>query len=300
MASQANDVRIGSDWRVDRATGTREQLEFFGSGPQKLFGARYAPSSTPTAGVVVCPSLHCELLASYRDEVLLARALAARGVVVQRFHYRGAGHSHGDTPEMTFERMVEDARDAADRLRAESGVAEPAFMGTRFGSLIAAAAARDTAAPLILWEPVFESAAFFKEAFRARIVRDFRLMDKPPTQADLVEEMRAKGFIDIHGYPLDLATYESSGQRSLVTELGDTPRMIFVGQIGRPTMRKPDLERALETWKVNGFEVDVDVIADEKMPWFLPDARHLTPERMAMVDKTSDWVMSHILKRNAR
>jgi len=300
MASARNDATAAMDFRVDRETGTHEQLEFFGAGPQKLFGSRYTPRTAPSGGVVICPSLHCELLATYRDEVLLARALAARGVAVQRFHYRGAGHSHGDTTEMTFERMLEDTHAAAERLRSETGIAEPAFMGTRFGGLLAAAACRDQRGALILWEPAIESAAFFKEAFRARIVRDFRLTESPPTQADLIEQIRADGSIDIHGYPLDRALYESSAKRSLVAELGDAPRAIFIGEIGRPTMKNPVLDRAIAGWKEKGFTVDVQLIADKKIPWFDPDARRLTPERISLVDMTSAWVEERLTGAKAR
>src|SRR6185295_6117614 len=89
-----------------------------------------------------------------------------------RFHYRGNGNSDGDEAAVTFDSLVADARDAANALKAWTGVREVTFLGTRFGGLIAAAAARlEGARDVVLWEPVLEARGYFREANRARLVQ---------------------------------------------------------------------------------------------------------------------------------
>src|SRR5207253_10522741 len=120
------------------------------------------------AGVVICSSICNDFLHNYRREVELARELAANGIAVARFHYRGLGNSDGDEAAVTFDSMVDDAREATAHLRALTGVSKVSFLGSRFGAPIAAAlASGEVGAPLVLVDPTVEASKFFREAWRA-------------------------------------------------------------------------------------------------------------------------------------
>lgn len=276
--------------RVDQTTGVIEEAEFFGPSSQKLFGVRYTPPGAPAMGLVICASLHAELLVTYRSDVILARALAARGVAVQRFHYRGAGHSDGESSESTFDSMVEDAHAAVERLREQTGVESPAFLGTRWGALVAAAAAkRFEGAPLVLWEPTLEAPRFFQDALRAQKIHNLKEQtgDRPAT--DLIEEMRRDGFIDVLGYPIDWNLYQSAEGRTLDDELGVGARPILIAQVGRGKELRASNQRAVDRWTSRGCQVRVELVRKEEISWFLPSARHRNDDTQLLVELTTAW-----------
>jgi hypothetical protein len=69
--------------RVDEVAGLVEIAEFFGSGPDRVFGILSTPASSDAfAGVVMCTPVLAQFRAHYRTGVLTARALAARGVAL--------------------------------------------------------------------------------------------------------------------------------------------------------------------------------------------------------------------------
>jgi alpha/beta superfamily hydrolase len=134
-----------------------EEVELF-SGPDLVFGCRHVPSGGSVAGVVVCSPLPHRAGATHLPDARLARELARRGVVVQRFHYRGTGHSDGDPAALDLDSMAADTLDAVDHLRASTGVERLGLAGTAAGSVAAALVARELpGAPVALWEP-FEPA----------------------------------------------------------------------------------------------------------------------------------------------
>src|SRR5688572_13786249 len=91
----------------DPQGGFRQETGFFADG---IFGSRTIPLHVPIrGGVVVCPPLFIDIHRTARLEVLLARELAARGLAVQRFSYRGTGFSGGDDADLDVSRMLEDA-----------------------------------------------------------------------------------------------------------------------------------------------------------------------------------------------
>jgi alpha/beta superfamily hydrolase len=136
----------------------REEVEFF-SGPDLVFGCRHIPLGGAVAGVVVCSPLPYQTGAAYLPDARLGRQLSRAGVVVQRFHYRGTGHSDGDPAGLTLDAMARDARDALAHLRHRCGVQQVGVVGTAAGAAVAALVARDLpGAPVALWEP-FEPAA---------------------------------------------------------------------------------------------------------------------------------------------
>src|SRR4030095_10291544 len=129
------------------------------------------PAHGASAGVLICPALHSDFERAYRMDVLLSRALSAHGYAVHRFHYRGHGNSEGVASEVTFETMREDALAAAQRLRRVAKVEPRAFVGTRWGALVAASAASEhDGAPLVLWEPTMQAARYLRAGGRERAV----------------------------------------------------------------------------------------------------------------------------------
>ena len=262
--------------RVDEQRRFREVIEFFGEGRERLAGCTHIPLDPPVAGLVVCPPLFNEYLKNYRREVDLSRALAARGVAVQRFSYRGAGNSDGAPEDMTFESLCADAQTATRRLTEATGVARVAFAGTRFGALVAATvAARCEGAAVVFLEPVLAADRFFAEGLRAK--NSAQMMQPPgggsadgalPSQQHFVEFMKSTGAIDVVGYTLGYGLYGSSSGRTLVDELGSSPRPVLVVRLGAGGPPGRDLENAEATWRRDGFDVHVESAGGRELWWF--------------------------------
>ena len=143
----------------------RQEFEFTADG---VFSVTVLPLGVPRAGVVICPSLYEDSMRNSRREVLLARRLAALGVAVGRFYYRGTGYSMGVNNDLAWPGILEDANDAWARLRARVGDDVPfGLMSARFGSLVAAAlASRQPKCPIALWEPVTRGHAYVRDLAR--------------------------------------------------------------------------------------------------------------------------------------
>ena len=77
-----------------------------------LYGVLSVPESSVSRGVLIVVGGPQYRVGSHRQFVLLARHLAAQGVPVLRFDYRGMGDSEGDA--RTFEDLDNDLRSAID------------------------------------------------------------------------------------------------------------------------------------------------------------------------------------------
>jgi hypothetical protein len=220
--------------------------------------------------VVICSPFQAELLKTYRREVLLARALAARGFAVQRFHYRGSGNSDGDADDGTFDAMCQDTEAAVERLIERTGVPRIAFVGTRLGGLVAAAVVgrRPEDWPLALWEPVVDPVRYFREVFRGLLVTDLKAGDAGRTSRQPLEELARRGSVDILGYTITARVHQSALGHSLVDELGDRPRPVLL--VGSSRGRALPAEyAALESgWTERGFPVESRVVPTAEAWWF--------------------------------
>jgi alpha/beta superfamily hydrolase len=279
------------------ADGSTERVEFLGAEGERLLSYLHLPASSPRGAVVICPALHGEFMRNYRREVLLARKLAHIGFAVDRVQYRFSGNSDGEDSDLSFDSMREDALFSVERVR-ELAPGVPVFLaGTRWGAMIAAAAARNHPdAGVVLWEPVLTGSQFFKDAFRNKAFRDLRDgIEQPATSDELEERLRGGEPVDVVAHRIEVELYRSCIDRSLDTEMGDSHRNVLLTQIGPSALRKP-FARQVERWQAAGIEVDVEIVRGEENWWLIQERwsdEGTHPLTRALVALSATWLSAH-------
>lgn len=294
-AEQSRGVRVPKTVRIDDDLAIRQECEFVGPRGQRMFVSRSAPLGPAVAGVVICSPIHAEFPKNYRREVLLSRTLAARGFAVQRFHYRGAGHSDGDSSQLSLQTMVEDARAATQQFIESTGLSEVAFLGTRLGGLVAAAvAAGFDAAPLALWEPVLEPSTYFREVLRARLMSELRqgTGDGNSVQS-LLDQLRTTGLVDVLGYPVERELYDSLVGRELEGGIGTHPRPILLLQFSLAKELRTEYLSLAQRLRAREFPVREAVVGSDEGWWFIQDAwqADTATSQGTPVEITADWLV---------
>ena len=294
--NQADPIQTAS--RSDSTLGIREQVEFIEIGGSRLFACLHAPLGDPVGGVVICSPIQAEFEKNYRREFLLARSLAARGLAVGRFHYRGSGNSDGDAEDATVQTMLEDAHAVVGWLKDRTGISEVGFAGTRWGGLVAAdAAAQYDPAPLVLWEPVLEPPSYFRDAFRSRLMRDLKDgATNRLSSAALRAELERVGFVDVLGYGVYRGLYDDAIGRRLVTALGERPRPVLILQISPEGGLRSEYSSLVTELRSLGFAATAEVIADKEEAWWFADGRGEAAEARvgarALVNLTTEWFVA--------
>ncbi len=284
-----------------RHEGTEEQVGFTGEG-DRLFGFTHLPQANPIGGLVICSPVHAEFPHNYRKEVLLAREMAASGVVVRRFHYRGTGNSDGQDDTLSFESMLEDALASRDLLRRRTGVDRIAFLGTRLGALVAAAAQSEARGALALWEPVLDPVDYFREIFRVASVRDLKGASVASSRGSRtnrlsIDELKAIGSVDVLGYSVHHNLYRSLEGHELMKELDGRARDVLLVQLGRQATVTPRYQRFTEDLRSAGSTVRVHVIEADEHWWFSGNPDHSIPTLKAVVAVTTEWLTTMLRSR---
>jgi exosortase A-associated hydrolase 2 len=202
---------------------------FFKRDNASLFGMLHAPTGEiAKTGFVVSHSFAEEKLWSHRVIVSFARALARRGHPVLRFDYMGAGDSTGDTPDTSVDTHLADLAGAVSELaRRVPSLERIGIVGLRFGAAIAVLLAEQGApeklrnGPLILWDPVLDGDAYFQELLRMNLSTQLAVYGKVlETREVLADKIRAGGTVNVDGYELGKALFESAGRTDLLTTTG--------------------------------------------------------------------------------
>jgi hypothetical protein len=283
--------------RTDPATATTEMAGFLpaGSGTDRLFGSFALPPGEPTACVLIHSPLYAENARNYRREVILARDLAVRGIASLRFHYRGSGYSDGDPAAVSFTSMCADASVALARLIERCPGIPVGYMGTRLGALVAARTARDAApAPMLLWDPAPDAAAFLNDAAKGRraggMVADRQLGESAAGD----EDPWSTGYLDSLGYRLPVGLRDSLDGVSLAGCLGDAPRPILVVTMVPAYEPKPIAMAAAEELRAaTGADVEVRRI-EGRLSWWTtrdswdPDEDH--PPTREVISRSAEWL----------
>ena len=131
-----------------------ERALAFACGDQQLYGVLSLPERAGPRGVLIVVGGPQYRAGSHRQFTLLARSLAAHGIAVQRFDYRGMGDSDGD--QRDFSAVDADLRAAIDQfMAAVPGLREVVLWGLCDAASAAAMyAARDArVSGLVLLNP---------------------------------------------------------------------------------------------------------------------------------------------------
>ena len=291
------DVQGVVPLRIDRSLAIREEVGFFGQSGARRFGWRAQPLTPPIGALVVCSTIHADAVKQYRREALFGRALASAGFAVQRFHYRGFGNSDGDGADVTFEGMRDDACAAAEELCTHSEVSDPLFLGIGWGGLVAAEAIRSKETPLALWQPVLDTSAFFTAALRARAIRDLKEgRGSRVTEADLLNELREKGSLDVLGYSIDRRLYDTSRDARLEPPLLERPRNILLLQVAKGKSLHAGYRELKASLERAGSTVETGLIEAEDRSWFIENEWRVEegrPSTQSLIDRTKAWMLTN-------
>ncbi len=142
------------------------QSIFFGSAAEQLFGV-YHPASKSFSrnAVVLCGTLGQEQMRAHRSFRRLALTLAAAGSHVLRFDYLGTGDSAGRGEDTSLASCAANIQSAIEELKAMSSATKITLVGLRLGAGLAVnvAAQRSDVRKLILWDPVYDGAAYLRQ-----------------------------------------------------------------------------------------------------------------------------------------
>jgi hypothetical protein len=306
MADEARALRpslsapAGSGQMLSHDDGTATWVHFFGDGDGTRFAALHLPAEPAFAAVVVCSPVCAEMPRNYRREVLLGRELARRGVATLRFHYRGSGNSSGRSEELGLDTMRVDATCAIRQARRLVGAVPVALVGTRVGAVVAAdAAAEAGGCPTAVWDPVVDGERYFREVFRAQLMTELKQgTSGGRTTAELVEELRRTGWVEVAGYPITRELYDGLRSSPLVHSFGPGAGPLLVVEMNRNDRTSKAVGAALAEWRGRGVSVASVVVEHLEAWWFGAGGRDGAVEARvageAVVPVTADFLEHHL------
>ena len=212
---------------------------FFEANGIPVYAVHHAPvPGRADAPVVVhVHGLGVEQITLYRQEALTARAAAAAGFPVLRYHSRGHGDSAGTSADVTLAGLVEDAHAAADEAKRRTGASRVVWLGVRMGALVAALAGgpgsgRDDAAGFVLWEPVAKPSDFFRQQLRTLLFSQVAGGKKPDATVDqLLQRLETEGQLDVFGYTLYRSLVHSFAGVTLAAALEGVRAPVCLAQV---------------------------------------------------------------------
>ncbi len=228
-----------------------------------------APGRYAAPVMVHVHGLGVEQITLYRQEVLAARAAAARGFPVLRYHSRGHGDSGGGSADVTLDTLVADARAAAEEARRRSGRDRIVWLGVRLGALVAALAGgpgsgRSDAAGFLFWEPVASPTDFFRQQLRTLLFSQVAGGLKPEATVDqLLARLESQGNVDVLGYTLQRSLVQSLAGASLARALTGGRARVMLAQVEARARLSPAHAQLAEALRAGGAEVATALVQEE-------------------------------------
>ena len=178
----------------------------------------------PVARALLVGPFASERHFSYHPWVRWARYLAARGIEVLRYDYRGVGESTGGFEEMGFGHWSEDVELLADWLSSRSQGVPLLLHGLETGAILAAKSfERGLGDALLLWSPP----AHANQALRSSLMRWagleqlFESAENRRSAADYIRQLEQGLSIEVAGYEWSSSLWRSSFDFRLPANLQD-------------------------------------------------------------------------------
>ncbi len=219
--------------------------------------------------VIFCDPFAEEAAITQKITVDFARLLAIRGYQVIRFNYRGTGDSSGLFQDCTINTYLDDI----DRVRHDflkQSDSRIVLFGVRLGATLAAMAAAMTPEvhALIMWEPIADLKIYINNFIRMQVMSSNVLAARiVESREKIIERLSAGETVDILGYPLTTAHYQSF-LNSDTDELRRTGSPALIAGIGGSAARK-DLLALQKTMKTGSNDIRI-IRTNNKIFWIDP------------------------------
>jgi alpha/beta superfamily hydrolase len=235
---------------------------FFGEKSERLFGVLAGPSDGARTGLVFCPPLGEEMVATYARFARWSKDLADHGFVTLRYHSRGTGES--DPSVFTLETAAQDAATAVRWMRENARVERVGIFGLRFG---ASAAVHSAARPdfMVLWSTLINLRLYLRDLLRLRMTKDMVHLKEDRvrvTAKELTAELDAGRSIDLLGYETSPELYRQMTANESWPDEPPAPEVLWMGL----PSEQARVEGIASAWKARGCKVDLQAFR-ERIFW---------------------------------
>jgi exosortase A-associated hydrolase 2 len=265
-----------------------EEPIFFENQGTRLFGIVHRPVEESNGqAFVFCHSFAEEKLWAHRVLVSYARDLAQQGYLVFRFDYRGYGDSEGEFVDCTLQSHIQDVRSAVEYVKQNfTDVDKINLLGHRLGASIVLSGLDELMVNgcLVLWDPVVDGEKYIKEFLRSNLTTQLAVYGEVrETREKLIERMQNGELVNVEGYDLNEAQYDSLCGLNLLEVEADLAEMsVLIVQVSRTDKVKKDIAALLE-------KTAADIcFANEEQFW--REIKRFYNRADAMYQVTDNWL----------
>jgi len=287
--------------RRDASLGIEERFLQPVIGGKPTVAVLAEPLGQPSdVGWVVCHSLGLEQIWFYDLEVATARALAAAGQPVLRFHGQGYGDSAGDAADVRVPTHLRDAREAVEVLRSTTAVTRIGLVGARFGGAVALVVGTEVgAARVALWDPMVDGPTYARSLSRTAAIT--MLTTAGHVKAAELEALDEQDELDVSGAPLSKSLLDDVAAFAPIERLaeGGTIGAAVVVQVSKGREARPATDRLVQQLRGHGCDAALDVVADPgSRTW--GNQRYRSTESSRMKADTQATLVPELVRRTVR